>query len=94
MKIRILGLNDDNHQTVFINEAQIGNFYTGNQLINMLAKPHTNEFEVKTAYLINLETEEESFAFELLEEASYRNIIAISYEEYQKLFNILWEVAQ
>lgn len=90
MKVRILGLNDDIHQTFFITQDN-KNYYTVNQLINMLAKPHNNEIEVKTINIFDLETEEENTAFEILDAVS-RKTMVISYEEYQKLFNILWEV--
>lgn len=90
MKVRILGLNDDIHQTFFITQDNTNSF-TVNELINMLAKPHNNEIEVKTINIFDLETEEKNTAFEILDAVS-RKIMTISYEEYQKLFNILWEV--
>lgn len=90
MKVRILGLNDDIHQTFFITQDNTNSF-TVNELINMLAKPHNNEIEVKTINIFDLETEEKNTAFEILD-AVNRKTMVISYEEYQELFNILWEV--
>ena len=90
MKVRILGLNDDIHQTFFIMQDNTNSF-TANELINMLAKPHNNKFEIKTINVFDLKTEEEDTAFEILD-AVNRKTMVISYEEYQELFNILWEV--
>ena len=90
MKVRILGLNDDIHQTYFNMQVNTNSF-TANELINMLAKPQNNKFEIKTINVIDLETEEEDTAFEILD-AVNRKTMVISYEEYQELFNILWEV--
>lgn len=52
MSYRILGLDDDNHQPVFV--AETGNRYHGyRDIINYLAEPHLEPVEVKMFAIVD-----------------------------------------
>lgn len=50
--IRILGLDDDNHTPMFVGEDGTS-YTTAKELIEMLAQPHQNTYEVKMFAIVD-----------------------------------------
>lgn len=96
-KIRILGMDDDNHEPMFV--AETGEvFYDAQELIQiLLAKPHLVEYEVKMFALVD------GWSTALLEydECEVDNMFDFlcrthhleSDAKFSKIFELFWESA-
>ncbi len=92
--IRILALNDDNHETCFTVENGC-RFYTKFELITeLLAKPHKEEYVVRGYALID-EPIGRLANYELVEIDSIFDMVASNHKcdlvDFKEGFNLLWE---
>lgn len=94
--IRILGLDDDNHSLCFVGED--GTHFSGAKaLVEMLAQPHDNAYEVKVFAIVDKWSDELSAydeckvddMFDFLED------IASAPEDmtFDEIFNLFWNSA-
>ena len=86
-KVKILSLDDDIHDVIFVTS----NFYIGDSkdFILELLKSHTIEYEVRSVYLLDLEKNDEEESFDYLF-SSRRN----PSRDYNSYFNKLWKVSK
>lgn len=86
-KVKILSLDDDIHDVIFVTP----NFYIGDSkdFILELLKSHTIEYEVRSVYLLDLEKNDEEESFDYLF-SSRRN----PSRDYNNYFNKLWKVSK
>ena len=90
MSIRVLALNDDNYETSFVTEDS---YYSNaaSFMRNALLRPHTEEYQVRSILLINLDESEEE-DFNLLD--SIYNPLSLNAKEAgqrQLIFDKFWE---
>lgn len=85
-KIRVLALNDDNHETSFHTEWSKDGYHTHMQFIQMLAKPHDWEYEVRCVYLLDVNDEKTERAFDVVQCAGKVKLL-----DYLLAFETLWE---
>ena len=89
--IRLLALNDDNHETFFISETGM-KFHTHFQLIKFLADPHGDwGYDVRCVYLLDIDECDEVLTtdFDILQ-----GLINVSLEQFDESFNRLWEISK
>lgn len=94
MTVRVLALNDDNHETSFVTELS---YYPNvvSFMREVLLKPHKAEFEVRSILLLDLD-EYEQDDFDLLD-TTY-DPSKLYYEDPEKaekrfkIFNKFWEI--
>ncbi|MBQ8792903.1 MAG: hypothetical protein IJZ62_04820 [Clostridia bacterium] len=86
-KLRVLGLNDDNHETSFHTECAV-HYYNHVGLIEELAKPHDFEYEVRWIYLVDFDEDDVQLIedFEIVSGNINRGFV-----EFTESFNRLWE---
>ena len=94
--IRILGLDDDNHAPCFVSED--GTHFSDSQaLIEMLATPHQNTYEIKmfalvygwSSELLTFNEQEVDDMFDYLEGISNKP----ADKDFTQIFNLFWESA-
>ena len=85
-KIRVLALNDDNHETSFHTEGNKEGYCTHMSFIKMLAKPHDCEYEIRCVYLLDVEDEKTECAFDVVQCAGKTKLV-----DYMLAFETLWE---
>lgn len=85
--IRVLALNDDNHETSF--HLENGTKYTTHmEFIRELAKPHECIYEVRCIYLLNLRIGDwAETAFDMVQYGTINNF------EYDLAFEHLWRIS-
>lgn len=90
-KIRILALNDDNHETSFHSEWDQKPFHTHMDFIKMLAKPHDWEYEVRCVYLLDIDMNDEKScqAFDTVQIGTGQPLL-----NYLLAFEHLWEISK
>lgn len=83
--IKLIGLNDDYHDTIFYDEN--GHSYHMNSLIWILAQPHEEIYDIRYLLYPNIDEDDENTQndFDIV---SYG--IKSSEDEYKKAFNRLW----
>lgn len=91
--IRVLALNDDNHETMFITEDM--NIYSTARsiMIHRLCQPHIESYDIKgfaiidefAGNLANFEDEEVDRMFDCI-----RGLLTCSDEEFLKYFDLFW----
>ena len=90
--MRILRLDDDIHDPIYctLKRGKLV-FYSLNELLAELAKPHKEEYELKKYHIFDAEAEAESEAFYV---ANNINFFRLKIEVNEKdIFNTLWEKA-
>ena len=88
-KIRVLALNDDNHESSFHSEWSKTPWYNHMSFIKHLAKPHDWEYEIKCVYLLDIEDEKLEKAFDLVQNPGKASLL-----DYLLAFEKLWEVSR
>ena len=90
-KIRVLALNDDNHETSFHTEWCKDSYYTHMDFIRKLAEPHTYEYEVRCVYLLNIDDNNPLLnkAFDIVCSGSNHSL-----RDYFLAFEHLWEISK
>ena len=90
-KIRILALNDDNHETSFHTEWIDKVKYNHMELIRLLAEPHTEEYEVRCVYLLDIDENDvkNCHAFDVVQSGGH-----IKGASYFTAFEHLWEIGK
>lgn len=96
--IRVLALNDDNHEIVYVGKLEyIG---TAKDFIEKLAKPHTEEYEVREIYAPDYEGEIAGFieAFDtLFLTYNVKEGIGDDHKKYLEradIFDAMWDLAE
>lgn len=96
MSIRILKLDDDNHSPSYHSE-DTSKWYDADEFIKFLTRPHTIviPYEVRAFRLVDTEMGD----YEPEEVERYFDIIqcggkGYSFEEYQEVFNLMWEFSE
>ena len=84
--IRVLALNDDNHETSFHVEGSKGDYHTHMSFIKMLAEPHDCKYEIRCVYLLDVEDEKTERAFDIVQCAGKAKL-----NDYLTAFETLWE---
>ena len=96
--IRVLALNDDNHEIVYVGKLE----YIGSAIdfIEKLAKPHTEEYEVREVYAPDYDGEIAGFteAFDTLF-TTYDVVEGIGddhkrYLERADIFDAMWDLVE
>ena len=88
--IRVLALNDDNHETFFIREDGTRYDDTQDFIKNCLAMPHLTEYNIRGIYLCDkfkgIDDEEFEAMFMCIEQGSYREYSFV--DSFDKLWTI------
>ena len=90
--MRILRLDDDIHAPAYctLKRGKLI-FYSLNELLTELAKPHKEEYEIKKYHIFDSEEIEEHEAFDIANNIKFFRLrIEVNEED---IFNTLWEKA-
>lgn len=88
-KIRVLALNDDNHETSFHSEWNKTPWHNHMDFIKHLAKSHDWEYEIRCVYLVDMEAsdfDKAERAFDLVQSPGKASLL-----DYLLAFETLWE---